>query len=294
MVRPAGHGWTREPLLVDTDLAHGGRWTSLRTADREWLWSRPDPQRALVRPGDPFVDVGGLEECFPTVRGEPDHGWAWATPWDASGVSADGVRLGRELSAEDGVVTARYRIDGPPGYEFVHAAHALLELGTAAYLEAPARRVLVTDDPRPLGADVSWTGESITVPWPRPWGLPLHELGPVDGTAVALILDCDQVCVIDGDEALTWEISQARDATRRLNAGRASHGGAGAPDTLPLAVAVWRNLGGFPADGAYRSIGVEPLVGTGLDRAEPGRAATIPPAGTASWTVRCVAWRRSA
>jgi len=279
MVRPSGSGWEPVPLLVETDLAHGGRWTSLRTTDREWLWSRPDPRRDSVRPGDEFVDVGGLEECFPTVRGEPDHGWAWAMPWDSSGVSAGGVRFGRELSIEDGVVTARYRIDGPPGYEFVHAAHALLELSTAAFIEAPATRVLVTDDPRPLGADVNWTGEAITVPWPRPWGLPLHELGSVDGTAVALILDCAEVCVVDGDEALSWEIM--------VEPGSEA-------DALPLSVAVWRNLGGFPADGPYRSIGIEPLVGTDLDRAEPGRAATIPPAGTASWTVRCTAWRRSA
>jgi len=272
MVRPSGRGWARRPLQVDTDLAHGGRWTSLRTADREWLWSGPDPRRATVRPDDPFVDAGGLEECFPTVRGEPDHGWAWSAPWD-SGVSADGIWLGRELSIEDGGVTARYRVDGPPGYRFVYAAHALLELGPDAQIEAPARHALVTDDPRPLGADVSWTGAPISVPWPRPWGLPLHELGPVDGTALGVILDCTEVCVVDGGEALTWEISG---------------------DALPLTVALWRNLGGFPADGPYRSIGVEPMVGTGFDRAEPGRAATIPPAGTASWTVRCAAWWRSA
>ncbi len=258
----------RVPLLVDTDLAQGGRWTSLRTADREWLWSRPDPQRALARPGDEFVDVGGLEECFPTVRGEPDHGWAWSTPWD-SGVAADGIRLERALSIEDGAVMARYRVDGPPGYRFVYAAHALLDLSTDASIEAPARRATVTDDPRPLGVDASWTG---AVPWPRPWGLPLHELGPSDGTAIGVILDCAEACVVDGSEALSWDISG---------------------DALPLAVALWRNLGGFPSDGPYRSIGVEPMVGTGFDRSSAG-AATIPPAGTASWTVHCVAWRRSA
>ena len=45
------------------DLAHGGRWTSLRAGEREWLWRRTDPARSQVRPGQAFVDAGGIEEC---------------------------------------------------------------------------------------------------------------------------------------------------------------------------------------------------------------------------------------
>ncbi|MEU4604491.1 hypothetical protein AB0F43_16040 [Kribbella sp. NPDC023972] len=29
-----------------------------------------------------FIDAGGLDECFPTVRGTPDHGGLWNQPWD--------------------------------------------------------------------------------------------------------------------------------------------------------------------------------------------------------------------
>jgi hypothetical protein len=63
---------TSSAVTAHTDPTHGGRWTSLRSAGREWLWHRPDPARRAVRPGDAFVDAGGLEECIPTVRGVPD------------------------------------------------------------------------------------------------------------------------------------------------------------------------------------------------------------------------------
>jgi hypothetical protein len=65
---------TGAPALVSVDLDHGGRWTSLHVGGREWLWSRDEPLRAHVAPGDPFADAGGIEECVPTVRGRPDGG----------------------------------------------------------------------------------------------------------------------------------------------------------------------------------------------------------------------------
>ncbi|MFC3894567.1 hypothetical protein ACFOWZ_24060 [Lentzea rhizosphaerae] len=73
------------PLHAEVDRDLGGRWTTLRTAHREWLWHRADPARSAVAPGDPFVDAGGLEECIPTVRGTPDHGDAWSRPWHETG-----------------------------------------------------------------------------------------------------------------------------------------------------------------------------------------------------------------
>jgi hypothetical protein len=274
MVSPHIAGWQQQPLQLDVDLEHGGRWTSLRTADREWLWSRPDPRRNGVRTGDAFVDAGGLEECFPTVRGTPDHGWAWTMPWSGADhdahVAADGVRLRRRLDLDGGAVTARYDVVGPPGQPFVHAAHALLDLGVDAYLDSPARRVRVFDDPRPLGAETSWPGTPVDTDWPDPWGLPLHRFGPDDGTAVGFLLETGEVTVVDGEHALTWQ-----------SEGLPSH-----------AIAVWRNLGGFPKGDGYRSIGVEPIVGAGFDWCEPGHAAKIPAGGTVSWTVRCTARRR--
>ncbi|MEK8108353.1 hypothetical protein NKG94_31885 [Micromonospora sp. M12] len=74
-------GATPVALRVAYDATHGGRWTSLHGGGREWLWRGPEPGRHRVRPGDAFVDAGGLEECLPTVRGRPDHGEVWSRPW---------------------------------------------------------------------------------------------------------------------------------------------------------------------------------------------------------------------
>lgn len=248
-------------LRSTVDLAHGGRWTSLRAGDREWLWSRPDPARATVRPGDAFVDAGGLEECLPTVRGRPDHGAAWSRPWTGRGGSAAVVagdfELTRTIRHEDGAVVADYRLAAAPGWTFVWAAHALLELSPGARLRAPDGTVTrVYDDSR----GPSWlAGE-----WPRPLGLPLDRLGPADGTAVGAILtDCPEATVVDGDE-LTFALYA---------------------EGQPVSMALWRNLGGFPRPEPYRSIGVEPMLGRVFDLAEaaPGDAATVPASGVCEW-----------
>ena len=247
-------------LRSTVDLAHGGRWTSLRAGDREWLWSRPDPARETVRPGDAFVDAGGLEECLPTVRGRPDHGAVWSRPWTGRGGSAVVVggdfELARTIRHEDGAVVADYRLTAEPGWSFVWAAHALLEVSTGARLRAPAGTVTRVYD----AGDRPWlAGE-----WPRPLGLPLDRFGAADGTAIGAILtDCPEATVVDGDE-LTFSLRA---------------------EGQPVSTALWRNLGGFPQPEPYRSIGVEPMLGRVFDLAEagPGDCATVPASGVCEW-----------
>ncbi len=240
--------------MVTTDLAHGGRWTSLRLGGREWLWHRPDPARDAVRPGEDFVDAGGLEECLPTVRGVPDHGALWSVPWRAPGeVEADGFTLTRAIRCASGTVTADYRLTGEPGRRFLWAAHALLDLSTAARLDAPSgTRVRVYDaGPEP------WADET--------WPLPLAEFGPVDGTATgAILIDCPATTVVDGPDRLTFTLT--------------------APGQ-PVSTALWRNLGGFPNFRPYRSIGIEPMLGRVFDLATagPSDAAVIPASGVCGW-----------
>jgi hypothetical protein len=245
------------------DPGHGGRWTSLRSGDREWLWSRPDPARADTRPGQAFVDAGGLEECLPTVRGKPDHGAVWPVPWrrvsaDTAAVTAGDFELTRTIRHERHAVLAGYRLAAVPGYRFVWAAHALLELSTAARLVAPGGTpTRVYDVP---GADPWGTGE-----WPAPLGRPLDRFGPADGTAVgAILLDCPRAVVVDGPDRLTFTLSA---------------------EGQPVSVALWRNLGGFPQPSPYRSIGVEPMLGRVFDLAEagPGDAAEVPASGVCEW-----------
>ena len=145
-------------LRVVTDPARGGRWTSLAAGGREWLWRRDEPRRASRVPGDPFADAGGLEECVPTVRGRPDHGDAWTRRWypepdpDPDLDPADGVgpgRATRRAAVHRGVpglparphdpdagtaAVADYRLTAAPGYRFLWAAHALLDLSARARL----------------------------------------------------------------------------------------------------------------------------------------------------------------
>ncbi|MEW9527084.1 hypothetical protein [Microbispora sp. NPDC049125] len=270
---------SRVPLRAGFDLAHGGRWTSLAGGGREWLWSRPDPARAAVVPGAGFVDVGGLEECVPTVRGLPDHGDAWSRPWAGtpvqSVVTCDGFELLREVSEEGGAVVAAYRLSADPGFAFVWAAHALLDLGEDARLSAPSGTpTRVFPEAAPL-LDRAWPPGAAHVegPWPTPYGLALDRLGPDDGTAAGAVLRCTAVRVVDGADVLDLRVE--------------------APPGVPVSTALWRNLGGFPSNAPYRSIGVEPMLGAVFDLAEagPGDAAVVPHSGELTWRLVLAAER---
>ncbi|MET4924489.1 hypothetical protein P3L51_19365 [Streptomyces sp. PSRA5] len=273
-----------EPVSVTTDPAHGGRWTSLRAGGREWLWSRDEPRRPLVAPGDAFADAGGLEECVPTVRGTPDHGDAWSRPWHRRGdeetrgeaktagecdeyVDCPDFRLARRIRTEAGALVADYRLTAAPGYRFLWAAHALLDVSPRATVAipdgAPAR--LYPDD----GAH--WTAGA----WPvNPvGGTALDRLGPDDGSAVGAVVATPEVSVRDGRDTLRLAVE--------------------APGQ-PVSVALWRNLGGFPADAPYRSVGVEPMLGRVFDLAAAGAddAARVPASGEVRWRLTVTAGRR--
>jgi hypothetical protein len=263
------------PASVTADPVHGGRWTSLRLAGREWLWRRADPGRDTVRPGDPFVDAGGLEECVPTVRGNPDHGAAWSRSWQAATdedavVDCGEFRLRRRLGSDGGAVVADYRLTAQPGFRFVWAAHALLDLGVGAYVELPAGlHVRLYPETADVLGDWPAGAPFVEGRWPAPLGLPLAEFGPDDGTAIgASVLDADAVTVVDGGHRLRMELL--------------------VDPALPRSVALWRNLGGFPSAAPYRSIGVEPMLGRVFDLADAGAddAVTVPDSGVVEWQLR--------
>ncbi|MEV6281511.1 hypothetical protein [Kribbella sp. NPDC051770] len=248
---------------VGVDLTDGGRWTSLVLGGREWLWSGP----GLVsgpRTGDPaFTDAGGLDECFPTVRGLPDHGGLWNQVWTTDGswdiVEWDGTLLRRKILADELTVTANYRLTAPAGYRFVWAAHALLDCAVGASIDVPdgtACRLYLDDSP--------WVADT----WPTSLGLGTY--GPTDGSAVGAVLDTPSASVRDRGRRLTFELS--------------------CPGQ-PVSTALWRNLGGFPAGTPYRSLGVEPMLGRvfGLDEAGTGDAAVVPESGELEWRLTVTA-----
>jgi hypothetical protein len=240
------------------DPALGGRWTSLSAADRQWLWHRTAPDRASVAPGASFVDAGGLEECLPTIRGVPDHGDAWSRPWralsdDAASVTTGDFRLTRTFRGDGGALVASYRLEAAPGWRFLWAAHALLDVSESAVLQVRA------------GTETRIDGFS-----PAVWPTPLARLGPDDGTATgAILVDCPTATVADG-ERLTFLLESPGQ---------------------PVSTALWRNLRGWPADNPCRSIGVEPMLGRVWDLAAagPGDAAVVPASGVCEWRLTVTA-----
>lgn len=244
---------------VEIDADHGGRWTSLiDRAGREWLWSQPCPARSQVRPGDAFVDAGGVEECFPTVTGVPDHGDVWTRAWAADGggmtVKTGAFTLHRRLSVGTDI-TVDYRLTGPPGAAFVWAFHALLrpDVGSRIVADATLSRIWAED------------GQPVDDHWPviadRPGG---DVLGPDDGSAVFCVLpQLHGVSVQQGDARLRLDCDEA-----------------------PVSFGIWRNLGGFPASGLrYRSFGIEPMLGRAptVLPATSGEAALVPASGELAW-----------
>jgi hypothetical protein len=206
-----------------------------------------------------YVDVGGLDECLPTVRGVPDHGVLWCREWSDDGDSTDVAHtedfvLERRLSCGRYGVRADYRLEAEPGYRFVWAAHALLDCAVGA-------RVMVPDSTRcRVYADA-------TGPWqPSGWSeAGLTDYGADDGSATgAVLLECPVSEVDDRGLTLRLELS--------------------CPEQ-PVSTALWRNLGGFPATEPYRSLGVEPMLGRVFELADagPGDAAVVPTDGSLAW-----------
>lgn len=254
-------------FLIDMQPELGARWDSLREGDgREWLWRRDEAgDRASAEPGCAFIDVGGAEECFPTIDGRWDHGDAWNRPWTADGewlvVETDEAVLRRRMTATGDGIALDYRVDGEPGYEFIWAFHALLA-------PEPGTRV-VAPDGHPA---IAWPADEFPVDttWPRPLGVEDYAvLGPDDGSALFVVLPgLDELTVEQEGRRLTFGIEV---------------------DGQPHGFAVWRNLGGYPwsapAPERFRNFGIEPMVGIGLDRdqARPGHLARIGPAGSLTW-----------
>ncbi len=284
----------RVPLDVRVDAEHGGRWTSLHGGGREWLWRRDEARRERVAVGDAFADAGGLEECVPTVRGRPDHGDAWSRAWtavdEAAGehaVRCADFELTRRVRVHQGAVVADYRLAAAPGYRFVWAGHALLDVSPRATLRLDQDvRVRLFPEAAAWLADPWPPGEPwIEGNWPEPHGLRLSGLGPDDGTAVGAVAyrarppgapfaTSASALVVDGTGLLRMDVEA---------------------DAQPASVAVWRNLAGFPQPGPYRSIGVEPMLGRVFDLADArdGDCAVVPANGEAHWRMTITSYRRT-
>jgi hypothetical protein len=215
-------------MAVEVDAAHGGRWSSLRGRNgREWLWRREAPDRDRVQPGAAFVDAGGLEECLPTIAGDPDHGDVWSRPWlpDGAGlaVRTPDFRLHRTMDVTAAAVRCSYRLTATPGWWFIWAAHTLVDVSVNARILAP--------DGRPIW--VNSDDGTADAHWPAYGDTDLSRLGTEDGTALMIIIpELSSITVEDGDDRLTMSLHV---------------------DGQASGIAIWRNLGGWPDDEPYRS-----------------------------------------
>ncbi|GAB3623528.1 hypothetical protein GCM10027418_16110 [Mariniluteicoccus endophyticus] len=209
------------PLIWHTDLDHGGRWWSLTTDTREWLWTNPDGAVALeraerVEPGVPFIDAGGGEECFPGLLGAADHGDAWNRVWlgtrQSAYVDTAHGRLTRRVEQSEPTLQLAYAlapdesprdVPGPLAHG-THAVHLQLALTGDARLVAPAgATVAVLDHPA--------VGDVAEASWPGLDGRDLSVLGAPDGDpgptlailrGLASGREPAEVYVVDGDHML--------------------------------------------------------------------------------------------
>jgi hypothetical protein len=144
------------------------------------------------------------------------------------------------------------------------AGHALLDLSPDAQLridQGTTTRVF----PESNGAE--W----IEGHWPTPAGFRLDTLGPDDGSAIGAVIETNTAVVDDGPDRLRLSLQVTGQ---------------------PASIALWRNLGGFPTDDPYRSIGVEPMLGRVFDLAHAGDGdcAVTPSSGEVRWRLTITAY----
>jgi galactose mutarotase-like enzyme len=173
---------------------------------REWLFENPALPYRLPEYGGDYVrefDVGGLDECFPTVgpcayptapwdgTPLPDHGEVWSIPWavrvygETLHLTTHGVRLPYRLEKMirllgDGGVRFTYRVTNlsPFPMPFLWSSHPLFALRPGMRLALPAASMRVFSAPSFLarGGDV--------IPWPRFKDLDLGRV-PQSGAGIA-------------------------------------------------------------------------------------------------------------
>ncbi|MCC6313582.1 MAG: hypothetical protein IT337_06180 [Thermomicrobiales bacterium] len=166
----------------------------------------------------------------------------------------------RSFRSDRGGLAACYRLEAAPGFRFVWAAHMLLDVSeTGRLVVEPGTTSRVWPD--------HWrSAEPVPVvegPWPSPLGAPLDGLTSDASALFFMLLGPGPVTVADGAQL-----------TLRLRA-----------EGQPAAIAIWRNLGGWPEASPYRSIGVEPAIGHHYDRdlAAAGDVGIVTETGVAEW-----------
>jgi len=262
---------------------------------RQWLSENAALPYRLPEYGANYVrdfDVGGLDECFPTVgacyapaapwKGTPlpDHGEVWALPWavrlggEILRLSTYGVRLPYRLEKSirllgGGKVRFDYKASNlsPFPMPFLWSSHPLFALRPGMEIRLPTPRLRVFAAPTP--GFPAHHGD--LVDWPHP------DLTPVPGPDAGLIAKLFSPPLTEGWAEL---VDSADGAAFRFefDPGQVTHLG------------LWLNYGGWagvPGAAPYFNLGLEPCIGAPdtLDTAVDhwGEYGLLPPTGSLAW-----------
>lgn len=271
----------------------GGKVAELfdRRRQREWLFENPELPYRLPRYGASYVrefDVGGFDECFPTVGAcyypaepwagtpLPDHGEVWSISWtpqvdgETLHLTTHGIRLPYRLEKSirllgDGQIRFDYRASNlsPFPLPFIWSSHPLFAL-------RPGMRVsLPVDTMRVYSAPAFPAQHGDRVRWPEFNG---HDLSHVPQPSVGVAAKLFSPSLSEGWAELTDPADGARfrfefDPSVVTHLGLwINYGGwagapdaepyfnlaiepcIGAPDTLDTAVNHWQTYGVLPAN----------------------------------------------
>ena len=272
-----------------------------RRRKREWLFESrtlayEHCRKWLPAYGGDYVgrfDVGGFDECFPTV-GEcvyptkpwqgtelPDHGEVWSIPWGAQAegeclrLVTHGVRLPYRLEKTvrllgNGGIRFHYRARNltPFPMPFLWSSHPLLAVHPGMRLKLPVAAMRVCSAP----SYPARHGDRVA--WPRYGGLDLSRVPQADA-GIAVKLFSPRL-----NEGWAELLDPADGATFRF----------AFDPTLITHVGLWINYGGWagvPDAAPYFNLGLEPCIGAPdrLDRAvrDWRTYGELPPNGSRSW-----------
>lgn len=252
--------------------AWGGKVAELfdRRRQQEWLFENPKLPYRLPSYGASYVresDVGGFDECFPTVGGcyyptepwagtpLPDHGEVWSIPWtpqfdgDALHLTTHGIRLPYRLEKTirllgDGQIRFDYRASNlsPFPLPFVWSSHPLFALRPGMQVSLPV------DTMRVFSAPAFPAEHGDRIHWPQFNGV---DLSPVPEPSAGIAVKLFSPPLSEG-----WaELSDPSDDARfRFDF----------DPSVVTHLGVWINYGGWtgvPDADPYFNLAVEPCIG---------------------------------
>lgn len=302
--------------------ALGGRISSLRLAGREWLWRSDVITRGVPGPTERsddvsyvrVADVGGYDECLPTVGSctlppdlpawgglrLPDHGELWSQVPDVAVERAGGgggsvtvtwtgfrmPYLFRRTTRlrDDGAVEMRYLLanQGDAAIPFIWSAHPLIPLTDHTTLHLPEGAPVRLDaahgisfgQAKDVGRWPLLAVDGVATSFARPAAV-------ADGYACKLFLDLGAGALVASVEEPDATLSVALD-------------GAAVPG-----FGIWinnRGWSGVPGAAPYRNLGFEPCIGApdSLARAlgDWHSARCLEPGAVREWTLVWSATRK--